>query len=378
MLPTNVTIATMNILHLRSSGGFYGAENVIIQLASRQSSDAVKAYVGCIQAPNAHNELFERCQSLGIDAQLLPCTGTLDRAALSSIRSSLKNNQIDVICCHDYKSAILGYAASIGLNLKRLAINHLWDFIDTKLWLYQRIEGILYNAFDHVVAVSAPVAKDVRPFLVNKSKLSVISNGVDTHAHYNYEGSRTLRACLGLSENDLVLGVVGRLASQKGHRYLIEAASKLVSKHKYLKLVFWGQGHLEGSLRELVAEHKLQDHVVFAGVAKDMAQVYNEIDILTMPSLSEGLPMAMLEAMSAEVLVLATPVGDIPEVITDGDTGFLTPAKNSQQLANDIEKLIAMPVEQRTRVAQSGREFIVDNLSADAMAENYAALLETL
>lgn len=368
----------MNILHLRSSGGFYGAENVIIQLASRQTEAPVKSLVGCIQLPGDDNELLARCKSLDLAAQQLPCRGMFDRQTIAEIRRSIQEHQIDVLCTHDYKASIFGYIASIGLGIKRISVNHLWDYINVKLWLYQRTEGLLYNFFDHIIAVSAPVAKDVRPYLLNKSKLTVISNGIDTNTYHNFSGPRTLRSSLGLTPEDFLIGLVGRLAPQKGHRDLIEAAAALGSKLPRAKYVFWGGGHLEEELRELVSRHNLSDRIVFAGTAEDMAEVYAEIDLLAMPSLSEGLPMALLEAMSAELLVLATPVGDIPEVIKEGDTGFLTPMQDPTQLAQRIETLVNMPSQERDQVAANARQFIIDHFSADAMAEKYKALLEKL
>lgn len=368
----------MNLLHLRSSGGFYGAENVIIQLATRQQDSPAHALVGCITTPGDDNALHQRCKSLGIPTVTLPCSGIFDRRAVAEIRATIKRAQTDVLCCHDYKSSILGYVASIGLGIKRIAVNHLWDDIDFKLWLYQRTEGLLYNGFDHIVAVSAPVAADVRPYLLNKKKLTVISNGIDTESYHNYTGPRSLRSRLGLAIDDLLIGVVGRLAPQKGHRDLIEAAAKLASKYPHLKYVFWGNGHLDGELRAIVASHKLDDRILFAGTAEDMAEVYADIDLLAMPSLSEGLPMALLEAMSAELLVLATPVGDIEQVIKEGETGFLTPAEDPETLAQRIATLAEMPQTERQRVAANARKFIIDHFSAEAMAARYEALLKTL
>ena len=368
----------MNLLHLRSSGGFYGAENVIIQLASRQRNADIRARVGCVTAPGTVNELLKRCESLSIDAQAIVCSGVFDSKAIADIRASIKDNQIDILCCHDYKSSILGYVASAGLGIKRIAVNHLWDDIDFKLWVYQRLEGLLYNFFDHIIAVSAPVARDVRPYLLNKNKLTVISNGIDTDNYHNYSGPKTLRSELGLSIDDVLVGVVGRLAPQKGHRDLIIAAAQLAQSHPQLHYVFWGSGHLESELRELAAQHNLTDRVLFAGVAEDMAEVYAEVDLLAMPSLSEGLPMALLEAMTAQLLVLATPVGDIPEVIKDGETGFLTPAQDPAKLAKRISSLIEMPQPERQRIAANARQFIVEHFSAEAMAEKYKVLLQKL
>jgi glycosyltransferase involved in cell wall biosynthesis len=115
--------------------------------------------------------------------------------------------------------------------------------------------------------------------------------------------------------------------------------------------------------------------VIFAGVTDDMPSVYKAVDMLAMPSLSEGLPMTMLEAMAAGVPVLATPVGDIPKVIKDNITGFLLPTQNSDLLAAKIKALMDDPAQAR-EIGQKGRDFVKTNFSSRAMGEKYFQVYE--
>lgn len=367
----------MKVLHLRSSGGFYGAENVIVQIASQLLD--VDITVGVIARDAHDSELFKRCQSQKINAKIFHCKGLIDSSSITQIRQYLQDNQIDILHTHDYKSTVLGWLASKGLNIKRVSTNHLWDDIDLKLWIYQRIEGILYNWFDRIVAVSDPVAKDVYPFLINKKKLSVISNGIDCDVFANNHQGAEVRASLGIGSKDIVVGLIGRLSQQKGHVYLMEAAKELIINYSHIKFVFWGDGHLKESLVRSRDDLGLQKNVIFAGVTNNMPTVYSTIDILAMPSLSEGLPMTLIEAMAAGVPAVVTPVGDIPKVIKDGETGFIVKVQDVNELAKKVEVVIEKIKDGSIEtIIKKARKLVEDKYSARVMAGKYLEIYERL
>jgi glycosyltransferase involved in cell wall biosynthesis len=364
----------MKILHLRSAGGFYGAENVILHLASCRK-DKVDAAVAAFTDDTLTNELLQRCEAAGIPAVPVRCNGLFDQRAVKQLKDYLRDHQIDILHTHGYKSTLIGCMAARGLPVKKAATNHLWDYINPKLWLYQRLEGLTYNFYDQVIAVSQPVYEDTRPWLFNKNKLRVIPNGIDYDLYAcNGDGPR-VRAALKVPRDSALIGLVGRLSPQKGHIFLIEAAGQLLNHTDNFKVAFWGHGPLEAELKARVKRYRLKDHVIFAGVTDDMPSVYKAVDMLAMPSLSEGLPMTMLEAMAAGVPVLATPVGDIPKVIKDNITGFLLPTQNSDLLAAKIKALMDDPAQAR-EIGQKGRDFVKTNFSSRAMGEKYLEVYE--
>jgi len=267
--------------------------------------------------------------------------------------------------------------ACIGVGISKISTNHLWNPVDRKLWIYQRLEGLSYNLFDAIVAVSEPVEHEVRAFLVKEKKLSIISNGIDCEYFTVNSGGEPVRSALGISGNDFVLGVVGRFSKQKGHQYMVQALQPLVLQHPRLKCVFWGAGELEEEVRRQVSAYGLEQSVVFAGVSKDMPAVYAAVDLLVLPSLSEGLPMTMLEAMAAGVPVLATSVGDIPKVVEDEKSGFLVEAENTVAL---VRKILTV-FENRTRlseVAAYGQQIVQAQYSAVKMANEYKKIYEQI
>jgi glycosyltransferase involved in cell wall biosynthesis len=359
----------MKILHLRSSGGFYGAENVIWQLA-KQHQSGVCSVVASFVDESGDNELLRRCRQDGIPSLPIPCRGMIDHRAIARVRQIIRQQGIDILHTHEYKSTILGLLATAGISLGRVSTNHSWDWIDRKLWFYQRLEGLCYTGFDAIVAVSESVAQQVRPFLRRKQKLSVISNGIDCDSFSDSDGGQRIRRGLGFSQNDFVAGVVGRFSLQKGHCYLLRAAQQLVQKLPHLKFVFWGSGELENELRRQVGEYGLDQSVVFAGVSANMPAVYGAMDLLIIPSLSEGLPMTMLEAMAAGIPVMATPVGDIPKVIMDGKSGFLF-ASGSVEALIDKMQMVYNNKDSLREVADCGRRIVRAGYSSVQMANEY-------
>lgn len=368
----------MRVLHLRSSGGFYGAENVIWQLARKhQGQGVVLSYVASFVDETGDNELLRRCRQDGIPALPVPCRGVIDIKALGYIRQIIRNQDIQVLHTHDYKSTILGLIACTGLNIRKIATNHAWDVIDKKLWLYQRLEGLCYNSLDSIVAVSDSVKFYVEPFLLKKQKLSVIANGIDCQYFASNDESKHVRKELGISLNDFVLGLVGRFSLQKGHQYMLETLQILVQHYPHLKCIFWGSGELEEDLRQQVISCGLDQSVIFAGVSSDMPAVYGAIDLLVLPSLSEGLPMTMLEAMAADVPVLATSVGDIPKIIEDGKNGFLIEPQNVTMLVEKIQTVINDKV-RLGEVASNGQQVVRAHYSSVKMANEYEEIYEQI
>ncbi len=331
----------IRILHLRSSGGFYGAESVILNLIRQLNGSCSEQHILCLNnTKNPHTELVNKAMEEGLLAGSVDCRGVFDRGAVRSIRAYIIDHKIDILHCHDYKATVFGLIASRGLKLGRVATNHLWDTIDWKLWLYERLEGMLYNFFDRVVCVSEPIAKTVRPFVFNRKKIRVIPNGISMEVFQDKSGRETKRGDWTVGRDDILIGIVGRLVPQKGHRIFLKAFKKVVDGSKNVKCVFIGDGPDRGVIENEIQRSGLSPFVQIAGEQKDMPAVYAALDMLVMPSLEEGLPMVLLEAMSAGLPVVATKVGAIPDVIKDGFNGLLVDPQNVEQLAEAIYRII--------------------------------------
>ncbi|MEW5894152.1 MAG: glycosyltransferase [Candidatus Omnitrophota bacterium] len=350
----------VKVLHVRSSGGRYGAENVILNLSRELEQAAFYNHIVCLNnAKNPHVELVNEARDAGVLATAVNCRGMFDLKAISRIRRILRDERIDVIHTHDYKAAVFGLIAAFGLKVRRVATNHGWTSVSWKLHAYQFIEGIFYNMFDQVVAVSDTVAKRISPFVFNRKKIVVIMNGIPPDPGKNRGAGDNGGS--GAQRNIFTIGIVGRLSREKGHVYLLKALAKLMEKGKEksgkgnVKLLIVGGGPLEEELKRFCGEMKLAFSdcrdlnrlslpddccsAIFTGAQQDMSAVYGALDVLVMPSLEEGLPMTLLEAMEAGVPVVATPVGEIPKIIRDGETGFLVKVGDVDGLARILQRI---------------------------------------
>lgn len=171
----------------------------------------------------------------------------------------------------------------------------------------------------------------------------------------------------------LVTTVAG-LNNQKGHAYLIRAVPEVLRKAPRTRFLLVGDGHLRGGLEAMVASLGLSHAVMFAGNRDDVASILASTDLFVLPSLFEGMPMSVLEAMAAGCAVVATDVGGTQDVVVSGQTGLLVPPEDSGALAEAILELLS-DEEKRQAFARNGRRRIELNFSAARMGERYSALL---
>jgi glycosyltransferase involved in cell wall biosynthesis len=205
---------------------------------------------------------------------------------------------------------------------------------------------------------------------VPAEKIKTIANGIDVQA---FEHGQPLPA-LSVTGGKVV-GTVARLDLQKGFEYLLRAVRELCNSFYGLKVVIVGEGPDRKAIEGMVQEYGLQSNVVLAGQQSDMPGVYAAMDIFVLPSLNEGLPMTILEAMAASKPVVATRVGAIPKVINDGENGLLVDPRDTDGLRNAIASLLADPGKCR-RMGEKAHEWVSRNYTSEAMALKYRQLYE--
>jgi glycosyltransferase involved in cell wall biosynthesis len=229
-----------------------------------------------------------------------------------------------------------------------------------------------------IIAVSEIVRQfTVQHFpLIREGKVIVIHNGIDVDRFHNEAGSEQLRSELGLSGSEVVIGFVGRLEEQKGITYLLDAAHRLNEQYNNFTLIILGDGSLASALRDKAVALHLSN-TLFLGFRADAARYFSAFDIYALPSLYEGLPLSVLEAMASECPVVATRVGGVPEVVKDGVTGFLVAPKKVDELVDRLQKLIQNE-EMRLRMGKAGRQRVVQHFSAASMVAKTEEVYEVL
>jgi len=214
------------------------------------------------------------------------------------------------------------------------------------------------NFADKVLSVSEDLKLHIVNLGINENKVIVVPNGVDTEK-FKPAGKENARKLLNLPLDKNIILFVGALRSIKGVDYLIEAAKNFVDSNTELYLVGRDDG-LKKSLKKMAQDFKITDFIKFIGPVnhEDIPLWISASDILVLPSLSEGRPNVVLEALACEVPVVATDVGGIPELIINGETGYLVPAKNPLELSEKVNKLLG-DENQREKMGKFGRKSII-------------------
>jgi glycosyltransferase involved in cell wall biosynthesis len=224
------------------------------------------------------------------------------------------------------------------------------------------------------------VSKDLQQFLcqttgIPADSVRVICNGIDLVPGMQSKRNRDRLGAIGIPPDAHVVGAVGNLYAVKGHIHLVRALRQIVQQRPNVHVVILGRGEEQEALRAEATALGIADHFHLLGYCNDVQGWLNTMDVYAMPSLSEGLPLSLLEAMASTIPVVVTKVGGIPEVISDGETGFLVAVGDIDALARRIMLLLDQP-SLAERIAKAGRSLVQRRFSLEAMAGAYSALYQ--
>jgi glycosyltransferase involved in cell wall biosynthesis len=362
----------MRILQLISSGGFYGAESVLLNLANELKRSEHECVLGVFEnTQNPNTEVARRAQESGLRTALIPCRGQVDRQAVQAIRSLVQDEKVDLVHTHGYKADMYGYLATRRLGLPLVATCHSWVGQSLSMRLYARLDRVALRHFDCVAAVSEKVAGQLLAGGLKPSRVAKIPNGIPVR-----DAPSQVR---GLRQDtwgtDPVVGTVGRISREKGLDVLLQAATRICNKHRRVHFVLVGDGPDRPVLERIARQSGLEGNVVFTGAKRDMSGVYESFDVFVQPSLQEGMPMALLEAMAVGVAVVASRVGDIPSVIVNETTGLLVPPGDPGELERALRVLLSDP-ERRRRMGENARNLVRESFSASRMTQQYLRLYD--
>lgn len=224
---------------------------------------------------------------------------------------------------------------------------------------HRLLEMVSNRCLDTAVAVSQATKRDwVRRTHIPASRVVTIHNGIEPDKFRRRQSREIARRVLGLPENGLVVGGLGRLDEAKGFMHLIDAATRLRPEFPNLTVALAGAGPLREALEHQVEQLGLSNVVRFLGFQSDVQTVLDALDVFAIPSLSEALPFALLEAMATELPAVGAAVGGIPEVIVPGETGFVIPPRQPDRLAESLRVLLK-DAALRTRLGTAGRARVV-------------------
>jgi glycosyltransferase involved in cell wall biosynthesis len=360
------------VLHIKDSSGLFGSERAILTLARNIDRRRFAFHLLGMRHRDGRGAPFlDMALRAGIQVTAVDVDRRLDWTALQTLRRLLRDRRIAILHAHDYKSDLYGFLGSLGLPVKRVLTSHGSTRDSRRKRLYLDLdERLVYPRYDRIVAVSEHLGRSLRQRPSFGAKVRIIQNGLDVDllgAQASPADPFAARLAAFKGEGVFLAAVVGRLFPDKGHLFFLEAFKRLREAHPGLKALIVGDGPEREALARWIAAHDLEDAVCMSGFVADMPAVYGAIDCLVMPSLTEGLPYTLLEAMHYGVPVIATAVGDIPCLIRPGQTGELIPPGNSSAIHRALGDLIRHPARAR-QLAAAGQALVRDEFSAAAMA----------
>src|SRR5262249_8455522 len=195
--------------------------------------------------------------------------------------------------------------------------------------------------FDRAIAVAEDIRQQLLKKRFRKEQVCLIPNGIDLSLFDSQLPTVGMQNSRLVGKGAPVFGVVGRLVPDKGHVVFLNAFSRIKKEHKNVRALIVGSGPLMEEIHNEISRLGLEESVVLCGVRDDMSAVYRQIDCIVIPSFREGLPYVLLEALANKIPVVASRVGDIPRLIRHGETGYLVPPKN----VNELQKHMMMVLE---------------------------------
>ncbi len=368
-------MADSRILHLIDSAGMYGAERVVISLLAELRTSRFPGVLGCIREVEGQiPPIAEEAERCGVEVAFFTMGRGFSRHGLRQIAAFSAKHRIRVIHSHGYKPNIM-LCVGRPRGTRVLSTVHGWakHTASLKGRLYEYADAVALRRLDMVVAVSRAVERDLASRGVAERRVTVIHNGIACPADRGATEPVDLRGKIGLPKTAFVIGAVGRLVAVKGYEYLIDAMQEVGRVIPESHLVIAGEGPLLDPLRGRVERHGLAQRVTFAGYQSEIRRFLAMLDVFVMPSLSEGLPMALLEALCCGKAAIGTSVGGIPEVISNRENGILIPPSDSRSIAKGIVEIHGDEAF-KALLSHRGRESVEKDFSSDAMARKYSSL----
>lgn len=360
------------VLNIRSSRFIGGPEKQILGFAQKVRRHGIVPSVACWELANGKPALVSAARSAGLDTVVLPFRRRLDPRAFGDVLRVVRQSGADVVAGHDYKAVLLALPACRLLGIPIVGHARGWTAHTARVRVYEAAERAALRALDLVVAVSEAKRSELLRLGMPGSKVITVYNSVDTAQYVSADGRRMqARKVFGLEDGAQVIGSVGRLSQEKGHAVLIEALVLLRDAGCAPKLLVIGDGPEEVHLKDAVRRLGLEAQVIFAGFREGADRLIAGLDLLVLPSLSEGLPNVVLEAYANRVPVVASRVGGVPEVVEHPRTGLLVPPRDPCALAEAVRAVLG-DRQTAVRMAEAGFELVSRRFSFAANAPKLA------
>lgn len=343
---------------------------------ARETADEFRCVFACLDDLGS---LGEQLLADGYCVKVLGRRPGLDVKCARNLATFLREQQVQLVHAHQYTPFFYSVFPSLLGRPRVLFTEHGRWFPDVRSARRVAYNRLVLGSRDTVVAVG----NSVRDALVQNEGISakrvqVIYNGVDLERFSRpIATAHKMRHELCLAGSDFVFLQVARLDSLKDHPTSVRAVAQISEIHPNVRLLLVGEGPERPLIEQVIRENNVEQHVRLLGQRSDIAEILEIANVFLLSSLSEGIPVTIIEAMGMELPIVATNVGGLAEVVDDGVTGLLSPAGDYRALAASMDQLIRDP-ELRRRMGKAGRNRAETLFSARTMIDAYRSLYHNM
>ncbi len=359
---------------------FGGAEKVSLNFLRTVDRSRFDIHPVLLVRPWENDPYFAReLDVLGYAYQTVPVALVPGEGPLRVIRVArrfyevLKSGAFDLVHTHGYFADICSLPVARLLGIRSIATCHGFIENDNKLKIYNRLDAYALRLCRKIIAVSEGIKDGLVQNGIRDSRIVVIPNAVASSFDEKewFLRRQKKREALSIAPTEFAVGYIGRLSEEKGLLYLVEAVADLWNSGVPVKLIIVGDGPQKAVLADMVNTKKIEKQVIFTGFQTDIENWLPAFDVFSLPSLTEGTPMALLEAMAGGVPVIATAVGGVPRIVVDGVNGLLVPPGDFQVLSGKIQ-WIRNNAEKTHQIARAG----VDTINAKYGIDDWCRVME--
>jgi glycosyltransferase involved in cell wall biosynthesis len=354
----------IRVLELRSVRGTGGGPEKTILLGASQAKPNEFTITVCYLR-DTRDTMFaidERARAAGVDYVEVIERHSFDALVWSRLRELVRERGIQIVHAHEYKTDFLAWLLARAEGIVALATVHGWTgHSPRERYLYYPLDKQLLRRFPRLIAVSSQIRDDLIRAGVRPDRISTVLNGIDPQAFRRINDSRAhARAIHGLTDQDIVVGSIGRLEPQKRFDLLIEAAARLRGRYPTLRVLIAGEGSARPALAAAIDRLGLSAWCSLLGHRTDVVLLHHAFDLFVQSSDYEGTPNAVLEAMALETPIVATSAGGTAELVRDRLDGLIVPSGDLDALTRAMDEALASPAETAQRTANARRRVETD------------------
>jgi glycosyltransferase involved in cell wall biosynthesis len=353
------TVRPINVLDLRDTHEIGGPGKTILESYRAIDHSRFNLHLGVFRRAGDREDtpFLEAARAFGLPIHEIRAGGPYDLGQIWRLAALVRRQRFDIVHPHEASSDVLTYAMSLLHRVPIVSTAHGWIGNSPKQRLMIDLDKRVLRRFDRVIAVSAKMQRDLLAAHVPAGKITLLHNAIVLEKYRRTNETGALEALVGRPLPRPILVSIGRLSPEKGHADFVDALARVAAAGRHVTTVMAGDGPSRADLVARIRAAGLEEWVHLPGYVKQPARVLQDADLMVLPSHTEGLPNAALEALAMEVPVLATNVGGTPEVLEDGVTGRLVPPHSSEALAAAILDFLEHPATWR-QWARCGRQTV--------------------